>query len=110
MVARPTSAKGFYEIRSNVRPITLGQRYWVNIGPDLKKNIGPISDVQPFAYVHHDVEPTLTQCRIEVGKGSARRWPSVGNWWVKPSTYIDIGRWVKLRWPNVIGLTLDRIS
>ena len=33
------------------------------------KHIGPKSDAQPFADGKHVVWPTLTQCRIEVGKG-----------------------------------------
>src|ERR1043165_4380191 len=37
MVVHPISAQCFFEIRSNVHPITLAQRYWANIGPDFIK-------------------------------------------------------------------------
>src|SRR5688572_14582582 len=96
MVVWPTSAKGFYEIRSNVppitlaqrsythlyptdgprqsdplptyirrwinvRPITLGQRYWTIIGPDFIKTFCRCR-VYNHSPMVTDVGPTLTQC------------------------------------------------
>ena len=89
MVVYPTSAKGFYEIRSNVSPITLGQRcqshqfptdgqrradplptsirHWVNVGSTpwwpsangCTSDIGPMFLWKPVQCSPNNVGPTL---------------------------------------------------
>src|ERR1043165_7902545 len=125
MVVWPTSAKGFYEIRSNVSPITLAQRsftyqfpidgqlradtlptslrHWVNVGSmlgspsakgfyEIRSNVSPITLGQR-SFTHQF--PTDGQRQADPLPTSMRHWVNVGSMLGSPSAngcMADIGK------------------
>ena len=71
MVVWPTLAKGFYEIRSNVPPITLAQRSYTHLYP----TDGPRQSDPLPTYIRHWINvrpmsgsPLANGCMADIGK------------------------------------------